>query len=200
MWPCVLALMAGLSGCAELLVRDVQKGHEALREGAYELDPAHTTVLFKVGHLGLSTFVGRFNTVRGTLDFDPEKAEQAALDVRVEVASIDVNDAGFSQTLAGPDWLNAGQHPQASFVSKKIARTGEDRLAVEGVFTLNGVEQPLTLDARFKGGASNLLTGKYTIGFSAAAAFDRRDFGVSHLRGFVADEVTLEIHAEFALR
>ena len=32
----------------------------------YDVDAAHTTVQFKVGHLGFSELVGRFNTFGGT--------------------------------------------------------------------------------------------------------------------------------------
>ena len=36
----------------------------------YDVDAAHTTVQFKVGHLGFSELVGRFNTFSGTFSMD----------------------------------------------------------------------------------------------------------------------------------
>ena len=55
----------------------------------------------------------------------------------------------------------------------------------------------MSLNATFKGGADNLLTGKYTLGFSANGSFLRSDFGIDAFAALVADEVFIEIHAEF---
>jgi len=43
--------------------------------GAYTLDPAHTSLIFRIDHLGLSRYTGRFTKVDGRLQFDPAKPE-----------------------------------------------------------------------------------------------------------------------------
>ena len=50
----------------------------------------------------------------------------------------------------------------------------------------------------FNGGANNLLTGRYTLGFDATGAIKRSEFGITNLVPAVGDEVVLEIHAEFS--
>ena len=57
----------------------------------YVIDGAHSSVIFKVKHVGASDFFGRFNDVTGTLTYDeknPEKAQVRAV-VKASVRAID---------------------------------------------------------------------------------------------------------------
>ena len=67
-----------------------------------------------------------------------------------------------------------------------------------GDLTLRGVTAPVTLDVTFNGGGSNILTGAYTLGFEAEGTLLRSTFGLGSFAPAIGDEVTLEIHAEFA--
>jgi len=187
-----------VAGCGRLLPAQHQSVDPVdLRPGVYRLDPDHTTVLFKVDHLGFSTYIGRFDTVDATLDFDPERPRDARLDVVIETASVDVNLPAFEAELAGPDWFDSARFPQARFVSTAIEVTGEARGRVVGALTLRGVTRPATLDVTFNGGATNFATGLYTLGFAAEATLSRSAFGIDRLVPAIGDAVTLEIHAEF---
>ena len=194
---CLLLVALTLSGCASLIAPDVKSEAAALREGAYKLDPDHAAVLFKIDHLGFSTYVGRFNTVAATLDFDPDNPGAAQLDAVIKTASIDVNNDEFAGTLAGPRWFDSGEHPEAVFRSRSVEISGDSTGRVHGDLTLRGVTRPMTLDVAFRGGANNILTRKYTVGFEATGVLKRSEFGIDNLIPAVGDEVTLEIHAEF---
>lgn len=193
----LLLVATGTTACGRLIMQEPERQIAALRPGAYQLDPAHTVVLFKVGHLGLSKFVGRFNEVEASLDFDPENIDEASLEALLDTASIDVDDADFEASLTSVFWLNSAEFPQASFRSLSIRPQGENSFRIQGELTFLGVARPLNLDAVFNGGAHNLLTGKYTLGFEAKGSFRRSDFGLSNYIPAVSDEVELEIHAEF---
>src|SRR4051794_13203947 len=39
--------------------------------GTYQVDKAHTSLLFRVDHLGFSTYTGRFTRLDAQLQFDP---------------------------------------------------------------------------------------------------------------------------------
>ena len=43
---------------------------DTLAGSTYEIDPAHTSIVFKVKHNDISFVVGRFNRVSGTIDVD----------------------------------------------------------------------------------------------------------------------------------
>ncbi len=195
--PCLLVALA-LGACGYLVpARHQTIEPAALRPGAYTLDPDHAVLLWKVDHLGFSTFVGRFDRLRGSLDFDPERPTEAVLDVVVETASVSTHVASLTADLQGPSWLDTERFPEARFVSRSIEVTGPDTGRASGELTLLGVTQPITLDVTFNGGAPNLLTGRYTLGFAASAVIDRSAFGLSTLAPAIGRLVTLEIHVEF---
>jgi len=193
-------LLLMLGGCGRLLAPAVTTGFDALREGEYRLDPTHSVVLFKVGHLGLSKYVGRFDGIEATLSFDPAAPGQAQLDAVVELASLDVPDDGLEERLLGAGWLDAASHPRARFRSSRVEVLEDDRARFVGELTLAGVTRPLTFEARYNGGARNPLTTRYTIGFEASATLRRSEFAIDAWIPAVADEVELEIHAEFQRR
>ena len=49
---------------------------DAVRPGAYRLEPVHTQILFGVSHLGFTTYYGEFSGASGTLVLD--QANRAA--------------------------------------------------------------------------------------------------------------------------
>ncbi len=57
---CVALSVFLLSGCS-LLVPNVEPEIIQLKAGDYRLDRSHGALIFKIQHMGLSTFVGRFN-------------------------------------------------------------------------------------------------------------------------------------------
>ena len=77
-----------LSGCASIVRPNFQTEIVKLRPGEYTLDPAHAALIFKVDHLELSTYVGRFNTFDATLDFDPDDLAATRLNGIVDMTSI----------------------------------------------------------------------------------------------------------------
>lgn len=194
----VLLLAAVLAGCGHLLPSQHQTVEPTeLRAGAYRLDPNHAILLWKVDHLGFSTFVGRFDRLDASLDFDPEQPTASALEVVVETASIDTHVPGFADDLRSSSWLDVERYPEARFTSTSIEVNGTNTGTVTGELTLLGVSQPVSLDVNFNGGADNLLTGAYTLGFTATAVINRTAFGLSTFAPAIGSEVTLEIHAEF---
>lgn len=195
---CFLIAISGfLNGCAAVVRPNYQTELAKLRPGDYELDPAHSFLVFKIDHLGLSTYVGRFNDIHATLDFDPASISQLRLDSVVSMASVDVNDADLEERLASPDWFDVPQFPEARFVTVKVEEGLDGNFLFTGDLTFRGVTRPVVLSATFNGGADNLLTGRYTLGFSATGSFNRSDFGMDQWESLVGDEVSLEVYAEF---
>lgn len=186
-----------LAGCVSLVRPNYTQTLSELRSGDYSLDPEHAYVHFNIEHLGLSTVVGRFNTVDATLDFDPAALDELQLDGVIDITSIDMNNESLENRLQGADWFDTARFPQATFQTRTVTAGDDNEFVISGDFTLHGVTQSLILNAVFKGGADNILTGKYTLGFSATGSFLRSDYGVDAFAALVADEVFVEIHAEF---
>lgn len=192
-----LALCFTVSSCVSWLAPSVNTNLVTLESGQYKLDPNHAALLFKIQHLGLSTYVGRFNQFDASLNFDPQNISTASLQALVDIRSIDVNNADLADTLQGSDWFDSLQFPQAKFVSQGVKPLADDQFEFYGQLTLHGVTRPASFIARFHGGADNWMTGKYTLGFSATGNITRSEFDMASYIPLVGDEVQLEIYAEF---
>lgn len=192
-----LSLGLSLTGCISLIAPKVTPELAALKPGQYKLDPNHASLVFKIQHLGLSTYVGRFNQLQANLDFTPENMAAAKLEAEVIIASIDVNNLTLEQTLQNSTWFDSEQFPKAHFISESVTQTSNGEFVFHGKLTLHGITRPISFNARFHGGADNWMTGKYTLGFSANANIKRADFGMTSYIPIVGNDVQLEIHAEF---
>ena len=150
--------------------------------GKYTMDKAHTSLIFRVSHMGFSTYTGRFTSVDAKLDFDPARLASSRVTVTIDPRSIDADNApsGFLEMLSGKDWLDAAKFPEMAFRSKTVEVTGPNTLRVRGELTLHGVTKPVVLNASYNGGyAGHPMDPNARIGFSARGKFQRSEFGVS---------------------
>ena len=177
--------------------------------GQYQLEREHSRVLFKVNHLGFSTYIAPFTGVEATLDFDPENPESMKVQATIQTGSVETlypdPAFDFNAVITGPDLLDAAQFPAITFTSTGIALTGDNTADVTGDLTLHGVTKPVTLAVTYNGGWGNMPMDPAgaRIGFSATGSLNRSDFGMGY--GLPApgttmgvwDEVKIEIEAEF---
>ncbi|RYD70524.1 MAG: YceI family protein [Sphingobacteriales bacterium] len=193
----LLLVVTVLSACGYLIQPNVKTGIVNLEKGSYKLDPTHTTVLFKINHMGMSTFVGRFDNVDATLEFDPKNMANARLSAIINIASINVNSRELEETLRGSSWFDAEKYPQAFFKTISAQMLDESRARFSGELTLHGITSLIEIEVNFNGGGTNMLTGKYTLGFSAITSFKRSTYAIDYLIPAIADKVDVEIFAEF---
>ncbi|MBX2848405.1 MAG: YceI family protein [Acidiferrobacterales bacterium] len=197
----ITLLMIMLTGCASLvtplITPKVKTDIATLKAGQYSLDKSHATVLFKVQHLGLSTYVGRFNEFDATLEFDPQNIQAAKLEAIIEMASLDINDDDLEKDLMGRSWFDQKSYPQARFTTISVTPITDNSFTFTGELDWRGVKKPIDMTVTFNGGANNILTGKYTLGFSAKGSFKRAEFGMNDFIPLVGNEINIEAFAEF---
>jgi len=193
----LLAMTLLLAACGYLIQPKIKSGILYLEKGNYKIDPQHTSVLFKINHMGMSVFVGRFDQVQATLEFDPHNIASAKLSAVIDIASIDVNNKDLEQSLRGSSWFDANKYPQAFFNTTSVQLIDEKRAQFTGLLNLHGITQPIVIDVVFNGGGNNVLTGHYTLGFSAVSSFKRSRFGMDYLIPAIADDVDIEVFTEF---
>ncbi len=174
--------------------------------GAYTVDKAHTSLLFRVSHMGFSTYTGRFARIDAALQFDPAHLAASRVTVNIDPRSIAADNApsGFLQMLAGEGWLDAEHYPELTFRSTSVEVTGPNTFRIHGELTLHGVTKPLILDARYNGGyAGHPMDPHARVGFSASGSLKRSDFGISFgipapgTTMGVGDEVNVVLETEF---
>ena len=175
--------------------------------GAYTVDKAHTSLIFRVSHLGFSTYTGRFTRVDAQLQFNPDDIGASRVTVNIDPRSIEADNApsGFIQALAGKDWLDADRFNELSFRSTGVEVTGPQTFRISGQLTLHGVTRSIALEARYNGGyAGHPYEPKARVGFSAQGSFKRSDFGVNYgvpapgTTFGVGDTVNVVLETEFS--
>jgi polyisoprenoid-binding protein YceI len=150
--------------------------------GTYTLDPAHSTVVFRLSHLGFSKYTASFSKLSGTMQFDPKNPAGITVEAKIDPKSLAIPTppAGFHDTLTGKDWLDAAKYPEITFKSTKVDVTGPNTAKVTGDFSLHGVTKPIVLETTFNGGyAANAYDGA-RVGFSGKTTIKRSDFGMGY--------------------
>jgi polyisoprenoid-binding protein YceI len=163
----------------------------------YKLVKDHVNVTFSINHIGFSNTHGWFREPDGTLVLDADKPEASKVDITVNTASIDTNQAQRDKDLSGGQWLDVAKFPTMHFVSTKVTRTGQDTADVTGDLTLHGVTKPLVLKTKLNKLGPSPFGGTPTVGFSATGSLKRSDYGIATFLPNIGDEVQIVIDAEF---
>lgn len=206
---CMCVVLAACSPSSEQDKTTASPGANAANvpAGAYTLDKAHASLLFRVSHMGFSNYTAQFLKFDAQLKFDPANMTASAVEVSIDPTSLTLDNppAGFTEELLGAQWLGAAQYPQMKFRSTKVEVAAPNTLHISGELTLHGVTKPMVLDAIFNGGyAGQAMDPHARIGFSAQGTLKRSDFGVTFgipqpgsTMG-VSDDVDVIIEAEFS--
>lgn len=193
----LLSVLIVSTGCTDLIRPNYTTDVVKLRPGQYQLDQLHSYLIFRVEHLGLSKIIGRFNTLDATLDFDPDNMQTMQLSASIDANSVDLNNGDLQTTLQEPNWFNSSRYPQIVFNSEAVTVGTDGSMEISGSLSMRGISLPVLLQTKFNGGADNLITRKYTIGFEASAKIKRSEFGMDAFSAVVGDSVEVEVHGEF---
>lgn len=177
--------------------------------GEYRLDKGHSSLIFRVSHLGFSSYTARFTRFDAQLRFDPRNLAATQLTATVDARSIETDypdpQYDFNADLKGEEWLNAARFPEMTFRTTRVEDLGDQAMRVHGELTLRGVTQPVALDATYNGGyVGHPLDPNARIGFSAHGVLRRSDFGISGgipaagTNLGVGDQVSIIIESEFS--
>jgi polyisoprenoid-binding protein YceI len=176
--------------------------------GDYKIDKAHTSLLFRVSHMGFSHFTARFRRLDAQLHFDPRNLTATQLTATVDVRSIETDypdpKYDFNAELQNEQFLNAGKFPQMTFRTTSVEDLGDQALRVHGELTLRGITRPIVLDATYNGGYGGFaMDPQARIGFSAHGVLRRSEFGITGgipaagTNMGVGDQVAIVIESEF---
>ncbi|MEL6498496.1 MAG: YceI family protein [Planctomycetota bacterium] len=145
----------------------------------YEVDGLHSSVIFRVGYMGVSNFYGRFNDVSGTYQLDFDNPSQSAINITIDTASIDTANDGRDKHLRGPDFFSAKEFPTISFVGTSFEAVDSNTIRVTGDMTVRGTSQEITVDIDWIGDRPD-PRGGYRSGIDTTLSITRSDFGVNY--------------------
>lgn len=163
----------------------------------YTIDPAHSTVGFKVRHLGVSYVTGKFDKFEGTITFDGNNI--TALEGKVDATTVDTAEPKRDGHLKSPDFFAAEKFPSMEFKSTKITQNG-DKIAIVGNLIIRDVTKVVEFQGEFGGFAVMGQTKK--AGLVLTGEINRKDFGLQFNKlidsgqAMVGDQVKINLELE----
>lgn len=140
---------------------------------AWELDKAHSNFYFSVDHI-FSKIQGNFTEYSGSVLFDPENLDASKFEFAIKVKSINTGIGKRDKHLQSPDFFDQANHPDMTFQSTKITKSGDSIYNVAGTFTVKGVEYDLVLPLEFGGSKGHPMDKKKDVaGFNGRLTLDR---------------------------
>ena len=164
----------------------------------FTFDAGHTYIGFEIDHLGFSQTLGEFTRYDGTLKLDRANLAASSIDVTIDTASIDTDQADFDEHLRSADFFNVAQHPTMRFRSTAVEAVDDDTLKVTGDFTMLGQTHPVVLDVELNKIARNPFRPTIEVaGFSATTVLERSRWGMDKYAPAIGTEVKIRIETEF---
>jgi polyisoprenoid-binding protein YceI len=162
----------------------------------YEIDNAHSSVIFAVNHFGLSYTYGRFNKVGGSFLMNGGEPTKQGFSFKIETASLDTNNAERDEHLRGPDFFDVQQFPEITFTTTGLKKTGAEFL-VTGDLRLRDQIRSVTMPIRLVGLGSDPF-GKPKAGFFTKFTIKRSEFGMDNMLASIGDNVSVTFSFEAA--
>ena len=174
-------------------------GVELPPAGKWEFDKAHTSLEFVARHM-LTKVRGRFERFDGTVQI-ADRPEDSTVRVEVDASSIQTGHEQRDTHLKSGDFFKVDDHPTLVFESTNVRPKEGAAFDIDGTLTINGISNPVTLDAEFHGFGPG-LSGGTVASFSARTTIDREDWDMTwnmvvETGGFlVSKRIEIDIEAE----
>ena len=178
----------------------------AMETTTWQLDPTHSSVEFSVKHMMMTTVRGRFKDLQATLRGDRDHPDDAGVDAKLNVASIDTGVADRDAHLRSGDFFDADKYPTITFRSTHIEgsapRNEGDRFQLVGDLAIRDTTMEVVLDCEYQGRGQDPW-GKTRAGFSFRTEIDRREWGLKWNQAIetggvlVANKVRIEGEVQF---
>jgi len=177
-------------------------GPAAASASTWNIDPEHSSIQFKVSHLGLVDVKGIFRKYQGTVTLDEKDIAKSLVNVTIEAASVDTGVEKRDEHLRTDDFFDAAKHPTITFVSKKVTPAGKGKLKVSGDLTICGVTKAVVLDVTGPTKELKDPWGNIRRGVSATTTINRTEFGLTYNKILdngvlvIGNKVTISLEAE----
>ena len=160
----------------------------------YVIDPDHSSITFRIKHLGITFVYGVFPNASGAYTFDDINLENASIRIKVKVADINTGNQKRDRDLLGPNFFEEEKFPFILFRSVSITASNDGQYRVVGDLSLHGVTKKITVSA-VKTGLYHDPSGEVRSGFETRFSIKRSDYGMKTMT-MVADKVELIVSVE----
>lgn len=168
--------------------------------GTFTADPYHSSFLFAIQHMGMSSFRATFDDVEARL----EGGESGiSLEGRARVASVSITGPPEfrEHVVNGEDFFDGDTHPQIVFRSTRVELAGDRGVAVDGELEIKGIARPVTATGTYQPPVEDPF-GAARMAIELSTVVDRRDWDMNWQMPLPAGgkalgyEVEISVHLE----
>jgi polyisoprenoid-binding protein YceI len=165
----------------------------------WTIDPAHSSVSFKVKHMMISDVRGSFRDIEGSVVIDESVQANSKIAATIVAASIDTGIDKRDEHLRSADFFDVATYPTLTFASKQIKEITANSFVLIGDLSIHGVTKEVSLSVSGPSAAVEDQWGNLRMAASATTNINRKDFGLTwnsvlETGGVVvADEVRIEL-------
>lgn len=169
-----------------------------MAQSPYKVDPAHTSVNFKVKHMGITFVSGKFEKFDGGIIGSPDKMEEARVFFNVETASVNTSVPMRDDHLRSADFFDVEKYPAMTFESTRMEKVDDKNYKLHGKLQIKDVTKDVIFDVVY-GGTVKGQDGAETAGFIAKNKINRLDYHVAYdPDGLgIGKEVAITLYLEF---
>jgi len=162
----------------------------------YRFDPVHTQIWFTADHQRFSHPQGRLRVKSGWFQFDEKDWTSARVYVEIDMTSVDMGDAKWSDMVKSGQFLDAERWPTASFTSKSVEKKDDKSGVIHGDLVLHGETKPVDVEFTLNRIGNDPYQFKQKAGFSAKTVLHRSEFGIKRYAEVVAENIELRFEIE----
>lgn len=194
----VVAAIAAMTMTARTIAQQ-GSASRAASPAMYHVDPMHSSIVFRIKHIGAAYVYGMFEKMDGKLHVTDDNVP-TAVELTIQTDSVDTNVDARDQHLRNPDFFNVEEHPTITFKSTAIRPTDADDgmgdYTVTGELTMLGTTRTITAGLDFVGRGE--MRGTERVGIEAVFTIQRSAFGMDYgvEQGTLGDDVTLMVALE----
>ncbi len=169
----------------------------------WSIDPAHSSVSFKVKHMMISDVRGSFRDLQGTVSIDENNPAQSKVDITIVATSIDTGIQKRDDHLRSADFLDVAKYPNLTFSSKEVRNVSNDRFELIGDLTLHGVTKEVVLNVSGPTAEAKDPWGNLRRATQAVTKINRKDFGLTWNSALetggvlVGEDIQIELDVQF---
>lgn len=148
-----------------------------------------SSVEFTGTQLG-AEFTGAFEAFTANITFSPDDLAGSSVEVLIDIASANTQNADRDSQIAAPDWFDAAQWPTAKFVTKSFTEISEGKYEAVADLTIRDVTREVVLPF-------DLVIADNAADAVGVVTIKRTDFGVGQGQwtdtSQVGDDVSIKV-------
>jgi polyisoprenoid-binding protein YceI len=160
----------------------------------FNVDPVHSSALFRIKHINASWFHGTFNEMSGSFKLDPAAKNLESIEITIKADSIDTRNEQRDGHVKSAEFFDVAKFPTMTFKSTKVAKSpaGFD---VTGDLTFHGVTKSITVPVEYSGFGEHPMMGARA-GLETVFTIKRSDYGMGAMLDMLGDDVRLTFSTE----